>query len=208
MILLRPTANHDNMNICNARKSQAKAIARLIMTAMNPECCQYFAGKDHSLAEFEQMMTALVASDRSQYSYRNTLTATDEAGNVTGICVTYDGAELHQLREAFIQAAKETFGRDFSGMDDETAAGELYIDSLAVDKKWRRQGIATALLQGAVERAKTLGLPAIGLLVDTGNPDAERLYTQIGFRYVGDSHWGGHPMRHLQIQFEQDDAAK
>ncbi|MDY4038591.1 MAG: GNAT family N-acetyltransferase [Prevotella sp.] len=194
------------MNICNARPSQAAEIARLIMTAMNHECCRYFTGSNHSLAEFERVMTRLVTSADSQYSYLNTLTALDDDGKVAGICVTYDGADLHRLREAFVQAAKEAFGRDFSQMDDETAPGELYIDSLAVDSPYRGQGIATALLQSAVEKAKTLRLPAIGLLVDKGNPDAERLYRRVGFSWVGDSQWGGHPMRHLQIKFGPNDA--
>ena len=43
-----------------------------------------------------------------------------------------------------------------------------------------------------------MGLPAVGLLVDKGNPKAEKLYTRIGFKYVGDSSWGGHEMKHLQ----------
>lgn len=198
----------NDMNIRNARKPQSSEIAKLIMIAMDHECCQYFAGNNHTLAEFERMMTRLVASDRSQYSYRNTRTALDDDGKVIGICVSYDGAALHSLREAFIEEAKNAFGRDFSDIDDETAPGELYIDSLAVDEEWRHQGIATALLADTVRKAKKLRLPAIGLLVDYGNPDAERLYTQVGFRWVGNSTWGGHPMKHLQIQFYQDDATK
>ena len=83
-------------------------------------------------------------------------------------------------------------------MDDETQEGELYLDSLAVDSNHRRKGIATMLLNAATERARRLGIPAVGLLVDKGNPNAERLYTAIGFRYVNDTEWGGHPMRHLQ----------
>ena len=140
------------MNICNARPSQAAEIARLIMTAMNHECCRYFTGSNHSLAEFERVMTRLVTSADSQYSYRNTLTALDDDGKVAGICVTYDGADLHRLREAFVQAAKEAFGRDFSQMDDETAPGELYIDSLAVDSPYRGQGIATDEIAHVWER--------------------------------------------------------
>ena len=41
------------------------------------------------------------------------------------------------------------------------------------------------------------GLPA-ALLVDKGNPKAERLYRSIGFEYVEDAMWGGHEMRRLR----------
>ena len=45
-----------------------------------------------------------------------------------------------------------------------------------------------------------LGLPAVGLLCDKGNPKAERLYTKVGFQYVNDTTWGGHAMKHLQYK--------
>lgn len=37
----------------------------------------------------------------------------------------------------------------------------------------------------------------VGLLVDKDNPDGEALYSSVGFRYVGDNRWGGHPMKHM-----------
>ena len=71
------------------------------MQAMNYDCCRYYAGPEHSLEDFERMMTRLVEAENSQYSYKNTHVALDDDGSVAGICVTYDGARLHELREAF-----------------------------------------------------------------------------------------------------------
>ena len=76
-------------------------------------------------------------------------------------------------------------------------AGELYLDSLAVLPEYRRQGIARKLLLATKERANLLGLPRVGLLVDKDNPVGEALYTSVGFQYVNDNQWGGHPMKHL-----------
>lgn len=188
-----------SMNIRNANPYEARQIARLIMTAMSYDCCRYFTGPDHTLQEFEDMMTQLVAGDCRQYSFRNTLVAADAAGGVAGISVSYDGARLHCLRRAFTEVAREAFGRDFSAMDDETQPGELYIDSLAVRPEWRHRGVATALLQATIAKARRLQLPAVGLLVDQGNPAAEQLYRSVGFGYANDAAWGGHPMRHLVI---------
>ncbi|MCD8282422.1 MAG: GNAT family N-acetyltransferase [Prevotella sp.] len=192
------------MKIIPADPSQAPDIARLIMHAMNYECCLYFVGEGHTLADFERIMTSLVRSDCSQYSYRNTLVAVDTGGEVCGICVAYDGGQLHYLRRAFIKIMREECGRDFSGIADETAAGELYIDSLAVREDMRGKGIATALLRATIDRARTARMPAVGLLVDKGNPRAECLYTRLGFTYINDSAWGGHPMRHLQYRFTDE----
>ena len=129
------------IEIQEANKHQATEIANLIMMAMTDECCLYFCGDGYGLENFRKMMTILVEMEDSQYSYRNTLVALDR-GKVVGISVSYDGGRLHELRRAFIKAAKEHVGKDHSDMEDETRSGELYLDSLAVLPDYRRQGIA------------------------------------------------------------------
>ena len=109
------------IEIREASKSQAAEIASLIMTAMTDDCCLYFCGEGYGLEDFRKMMTMLVEREDSQYSYRNTLVAMD-VDKVVGISVSYDGGRLHELRHAFIEAAKEHIGKDHSGMDDETQA--------------------------------------------------------------------------------------
>ncbi len=184
------------IDIRNAAKSQSAAIARLVMMAMTDDCCQHFCGVGYGLDDFRRMMTALVAREDSQYSYRNTLVALAD-DKVVGIAVSYDGALLHELRQAFIEAAKHQIGKDHTGMDDETQSGELYLDSLAVLPEYRRRGIAKQLLKATKRKAEGMKLPCVGLLVDQGNPVGESLYASVGFRYVNDSQWGGHPMKHL-----------
>ena len=46
--------------IANAQPHQASDIASLIMLAMNHDCCRYFAGPNHTLNDFHQLMTRLV----------------------------------------------------------------------------------------------------------------------------------------------------
>ena len=184
------------IEIREANKSQAAEISSLIMMAMTDECCMYFCGDGYGLDDFHRMMTMLAEREDSQYSYSNTLVAMDE-DKVVGCSVSYDGGRLHELRRVFIEAARQHIGKDHSGMDDETQAGELYLDSLAVLPEYRHRGIAKALLLATKKRADKLGLPCVGLLVDKGNPTAEALYTSVGFGYVGDNQWGGHAMKHM-----------
>ncbi len=184
------------INIRQAEKKHAEEIARLIMMAMTDECCLYYCADGCGLDDFLRMMVYLVNREDSQYSYRNTLVAMD-GDKVVGISVSYDGSLLHALRRAFIEAAKEYVGKDNSGMDDETQAGELYLDSLAVLPEYRRQGIARQLILATKEKADAMHLPCVGLLVDKDNPDGEALYASVGFRYMNDSRWGGHEMKHL-----------
>ena len=199
---------NNNISIREARPEEAGRIADLIIMAMTEECCLHFCGPDHDIDDFRRVMTSLVARTDTQYSYLNTLVAIEETapvpgvsapGCIVGICVSYDGALLHQLRQAFIDAAIKEWGMDHSGISDETQAGELYLDSLAVDPAYRGRGIARLLLEASVEKSKRMNLPSTGLLVDVGNPRAEALYNKVGFQYAGTNSWGGHGMKHYVL---------
>ena len=188
------------ITIRKGEPDDASRIASLIIMAMTEECCLYFCGEKHTIDDFHEAMTTLALRTDSQYSYLNTLCAVDEKDNIVGVCTSYDGALLHQLRKAFIDTAWERWGMDHSNMPDETQAGELYIDSLAVDPEYRGMGIAKQLLEATIQKSREMHLPATGLLVDTGNPRAELLYNKVGFRVVDTNTWGGHPMKHMTIE--------
>lgn len=181
--------------LTTATPADAPRIATLTMEAMNHECCQWFAGPDHTLEDFHRLLTRLIKADGTQYSWRNTLVIRHNS-DIVGIATSYDGALLHQLRQPFIDGAREAFGQDHSSISDETQPGELYLDTLCVDSAHRHQRLARQLLQATIEKGRQMGLPT-GLLVDDGNPLAEKLYLSIGFRHQGNNIWGGHKMRHL-----------
>lgn len=185
-----------NTNIRPATRKQAQDIATLIMSAMNHDCCRNFAGPNHTLNDFHSMMTELVETEESLYSYRNTLVAITPQGTVAGICTAYDGKDFLRLRAAFVEAARTHLERDFSNMPEETTAGEYYIDSLAVKPEYQGQGIASALLKAMIDKESSR--QPVALLVDLGNPLAEKLYTRLGFRVVGQTTWAGHAMHHMQ----------
>lgn len=191
-----------NYTLRAAMPADAPSIATLAMEAMNPECCQYFAGPSHTLDDFRRMMIALIEREDSQYSYRHCLVAADEEGRVAGVIISYPGRDLHRLRQAFITASREYLDMDHSGMRDEADSDEYYIDSLAVAKEARHQGIASALLRAVIHREADR--QPVGLLVDTGNPKAEQLYLRLGFQDAGTSEWGGHAMKHLQYTSRPD----
>lgn len=191
-IVLRPACPED-----------APQTARMIIMAMTDECCRHFYGEHHTIEDFHRLMTRLASLPDTQYSYENTICAVDGEGSIAGISVSYDGAKLEVLRQPFIDSAIKEFGIDHSGMSPETQAGELYLDSLSVLPEYRGMGIATTLLKATAEKARLSGAGPLGLLVDYGNPRAERLYNKVGFKYVGDNNWGGHKMKHLQLTSEK-----
>lgn len=59
--------------------------------------------------------------------------------------------------------------------------GFLFVDELYVLQPYRRQGVATALMQRIQRLAQELGLAGVRLLVRPENATARRLYQQLGF---------------------------
>ncbi len=190
-----------DMQIIEARKEHARAIGEAIVMAITPELVlESFNhhGTDHTVEEYITLFATLAAREDSQYSYRNSLVAIED-NEVVGVIVGYDGAHLHELRQAFIDLASSEYGIRFDGdFPDETEPGEFYLDTLAVASKARGKGVGSALLRAMTERAHSIGKPA-GLLVDKKNERARRLYASLGFRPVGDRFFIGELMTHMQL---------
>ena len=65
------------------------------------------------------------------------------------------------------------------------AAGEFYVDNIAVAPERRRQGVGRALLSARGDRARALGGSFLSLEVRPSNQGAVALYTQLGLKPAG-----------------------
>lgn len=82
----------------------------------------------------------------------------------------------------------------FAYVDDELA-GQIrlwkhwnayaYIDDIAIETKYRGQGVGRALIERAIEWAKSKSLPGIMLETQNNNVAACRLYERCGFELGG-----------------------
>jgi ribosomal protein S18 acetylase RimI-like enzyme len=63
----------------------------------------------------------------------------------------------------------------------------LYVDALATDDRFRRRGVATALLQAAEDDARERGLTAVALDTADRNATAQALYERFGMERSGSS---------------------
>lgn len=82
--------------------------------------------------------------------------------------------------------------------DTEAFPNEWYLDSIAVDEKFRGQGIGAKLLTAVDRLAMHEGEGVIGLNVDKANPNAKRLYLREGFADAGEIMISGHMYDHMQ----------
>jgi ribosomal-protein-alanine N-acetyltransferase len=62
---------------------------------------------------------------------------------------------------------------------------ELHINNLAVDPRWRRQGVARALLQAGLEHGRRIRARRAMLEVRVSNVAAQGLYRAFGFETAG-----------------------
>ena len=176
-----------NIRIREAVAADAPFVALVVLMALHYD-------ESHPLYG---IFKELAARTDAQYSYCNALIA-EVDGEVAGAIVGYDGARLYELREPLLLLVRKHQGRELD-IEDETSAGEFYIDSLAVLPRFRGCGVGRSLLTAAAERAFAAGHERVGLIVDFDNPRAEALYASIGFKRVNPTTFLGHDMWHMQI---------
>ena len=57
-----------------------------------------------------------------------------------------------------------------------------FIHDVAVTEQGRRAGLATALIEGALDWLRSRGMPRVVLCAAEPNTDAQRLFSKLGFR--------------------------
>ena len=174
-----------------AFKADAALIAQAVAMAMGKESAALLCG-----AEYLKVLEAVAAADGTQYSYRNALVA-EVDGVAAGAVVGYDGALLESLRGGTVSVVSK-FYPEIQLPDDETQAGEFYIDSLGVLPQFRGCGVGKRLLMAMSGKGFVLGCSRVGLIVDFENLGAAELYHECGFHPVGEKLFYGHKMHHLQ----------
>ena len=137
---------------------------------------------------YEQVRLALeeaAARPDTLYSYRNVHIAT-YGGEVAGVMVGYDGAGYRKMATLTFGLIAEKLGVEPFNPGEETRAGEYYLDSLYVDRKFRGHSVGSILMRNELSVAEGLGFRTVSLIVDKEKPWLHRLYARLGFREEGE----------------------
>lgn len=182
-------------NIITIRKavqSDAHFIAQIVAMAIGDEdaLIQYCGNN------YISVLTEIASHENTQYSWQNSLVA-EVDGMVAGAVIGYDGALLSILRNGTFAILQTLVGQT-PEIADETQTGEYYLDSIGVLPQYRGSGLGRLLVDEFCKQAFSNGHNRVGLIVDFNNPNAERLYTSLGFERVGIKPFFGHQMWHLQ----------
>lgn len=188
------------MTIREAVPADAHQIAGLIILAMD-DLAAKFAGESDPFKAIP-LFEHFAALPANQYSYENILVYEAE-GVVCGMISAYDGAKLEILRAPFLAYLKKTYGFD-AVPEAETEAGEYYIDCISVAEGKQGQGIGKKLIQTLMERIIPVKHDTLGLLVSLNNPQAEKLYSKLGFKVISQRHFMGGDYNHMQYHSSKD----
>lgn len=188
--------------IRDAEPSDAPMIADAILEAVGPQIVSAMS-PDGSREPVFSVFERLAKRDDSQYSYHNARIAVMTDGTPAGVCISYDGALIYELRKSFFEEARKHLGWNLNKREEdefpgETGPEEFYLDSLATLPQYRGKGVAKALIKDAKEKADKAGKP-LGLLVSDHNPKARSLYESLGFVEVGRRPFAGEVMTNLRF---------
>ncbi|PJJ84121.1 GNAT family N-acetyltransferase [Mucilaginibacter auburnensis] len=183
------------MLIRKAKPEESDIIAPYLLLAMGDIAFKFIG--ENSTEKATNWLSGLISKTGNQYSFENCFVA-EEEGEIVAIALVYDGGCLKQLRQPVAQSLKLMFNKDFD-LEDETEAGEYYIDCVAVSPSLQGQGIGSKLFQFLIDEYVYKHGKTLGLLVDKQNPGAKKLYLKLGFKFVKDKMFAGKQMEHLQF---------
>jgi ribosomal protein S18 acetylase RimI-like enzyme len=184
------------MIIRRGEKEDSKVITSYLMLAMG-DIVYRFIG-ENSGEKAISFLEYLVSNQGNQYSYDNCWVA-ELDNEVVAVALIYDGAKLKELRRPVLEYLSAEYNRTLN-IEDESKAGEYYIDCVGVNPNHQGKGIGSKIFKFLIdEYVNKQGVP-IGLLVDKNNPLAKKLYIKLGFEYVEDKILLGKPMEHLQLK--------
>ena len=130
-----------------ATLNDSEIIATYLFLPMEDIVYKFIGEEDPEKAR--EFMLHFVEKDNNQYSYQNCWVVEDNMKVVAAINL-YNGALLSELRQPVIEYLRSKFNKDFNP-EDETQAGEYYIDSLGVNPNQQSKGIGTKLLQFVID---------------------------------------------------------
>lgn len=173
---LRPAAAHDE-----------QAIARLLYETATGMYDIYAGGTGHALS----ILGAAYRRPGNNAS-REIVTVAEIDGEVAGALAAFPASEGDRRANRFLRVTlartppwrwPRTLRIFRSGADvaPPPPTDSLYIDALATDARFRRRGVARALLEEAARQAEAAGLTWLALDTAATNAGAQALYEGAGF---------------------------
>lgn len=145
--------------IKNAQKQDAKICIKLLNLAME-DIAYKLSGYDDPVKS-DEILEKFFQSEINRLSYKNVYVYKRDEQIIAAMCA-YFGGDVAQLDSEISQHLK-ALGKD-AQIEKECFDDEFYIDSIAVDEKFRGQGLAKELILHSFAKAKELGHKKVSLI--------------------------------------------
>ncbi|WP_148823867.1 GNAT family N-acetyltransferase [Campylobacter concisus] len=164
--------------IKNAQKQDAKICIKLLNLAME-DIAYKLSGYDDPVKS-DEILEKFFESETNRLSYKNVYIYKRDDVIIAAMCA-YFGGDAWQFDREISQHLK-ALGKD-AQIEKECFDDEFYIDSIAVDEKFRGQGLAKELILHSFAKAKELGHKKVSLIVDINKPKVRKFYESLGFKF-------------------------
>ena len=164
--------------IKNAQKQDAKICIKLLNLAME-DIAYKLSGYDDPVKS-DEILEKFFISEINRLSYKNVYVYKRDEQIIAAMCA-YFGGDAWQFDREISQHLK-ALGKD-AKVEKECFDDEFYIDSIAVDEKFRGQGFAKELILHSFAKAKELGYKKVSLIVDINKPKVRKFYESLGFKF-------------------------
>jgi ribosomal protein S18 acetylase RimI-like enzyme len=168
-----------------AEKADSKRIAELINLASDGVVAFLFHDLVPQMTPV-QVVAHNLAQDRYPHSYQSAVVAMN-GKDIVGMALSYPSS-YHKITDemrGFFPAERLDHLKDFYFVD---IPQSWFLDALAVEPAYRRQGIGTRLVELTRDRAKDNGYQMCSLIVFRDNTPAVALYEALGFCQVAHIH--------------------
>lgn len=178
--------NENALRLRAATPLDAPFLALVLMEALGMEIMERIDTHTDTAADGERlaMLTTLCQREDTLYTWRYATVAERPDGTPAGASIAYPGKEYHKRRMITFGLVQDHLEFDQQTMEDETKAGEHYLDTLAVLPAHRGKGVASALLRHWLQEAERQGLTAT-LAAHPENRRALQLYQSMGLHEDG-----------------------
>jgi ribosomal protein S18 acetylase RimI-like enzyme len=186
------------MIIRKAEFDDAPYIAQYMLLAMEEILYGFIGERDYNKAA--DFLLHFIKQVNNQYSYQNCWVVLDQ-DQIIGAVNIYDGAKLTALKEPVLNLLRVHYHTGIL-IEDETQAGEFYIDTIGVDINQQGKGTGTKLLEFLIDEYVNKHKQTLGLLVDVENLSAKKLYLKLGFKGCGYKTLLGKKLEHMQLAYQ------
>lgn len=165
------------MVLRKAKKEDAAGVLPLMFEAID-SIAYSLTGEDNPEGALA-VMGAFFGREGNRLSYEN-VTVLEKEGRVAAFLLAYHGSKAELLDEP-LKARLAALGKSAAAIVPEAGPDEYYLDSLAVHRDFRGQGLGTLLLEEFAKQAVQAGWRRLSLLVEEHNGGARKLYGRMGF---------------------------